>query len=280
MSNQIEQIHSVQLDLLKKFREVCQKLNLRYTLSSGSMLGAVRHGGFIPWDDDIDVAMPRPDYEVLVKRANDLLPNGYFLEHYSTEKDCPNVFAKLKNSNTTWLSYEYRDLDINHGIGMDIFPIDRVKDPQKLNKIAKKTFILILLKNCCDINYIKTIKRKHKKLMAYLIMPFAKLMGRRRLLIKMDKFNKKYEVGEWTTGDVILRNKLMPYDLFAEYEDVDFENDKFSCIKNRDGYLSVVYGKNYMELPPEEKRVVHIVETVDCDKSFQEYLKTQAKKGA
>ena len=273
VSDLIEQIHEVQLDLLKKFHEVCEKLNLKYTLSSGSMLGAVRHGGFIPWDDDIDVAMPRDDYEILVREANNILPDGYFLQHYSTEKDCPNVFAKLKNSNTTWIPYEYRELSINHGIGMDIFPIDKVKSPKNLKRISRKTYLLILLKNCCDITFIKTIKNKFKKFIAYLIMPFAKMSGRRKIIIKTDKFNKKYKNGEWTTGDVIFRNKIMPYNIFEEYENVYFEGEEFKCIKNREVYLTAVYGKNYMELPPENKRVVHIVETVDCNKPFNDYFK-------
>ncbi len=273
----IKEIHAVELDLLEKFADLCGRLNLHYTLSSGTLLGAVRHKGFIPWDDDIDVAMPRKDYEILIRNGNELLPEGYFLQHYSTEKQAPNVFAKLRNSNTTWICYEHEKLNINHGIGMDIFPIDRFSDPQKLKKIARKTKRLITLINCNDLTYIRTIKNPLKKMIGFLLLPISKIIGKRRLLIKQDKFNKGDMIGEWTTADVILRNKIMPYEIFEEYEDVEFENEKFSAIKERDRYLRQIYGLNYMELPPPEKRVIHIAKTVDCNKPYTEYTNYKSK---
>ena len=268
----IEDIQAVQLDLLEKFAELCGKLGLKYTLSSGSLLGAVRHGGFVPWDDDIDVAMPREDYEIFVKNANGLLPSGYFVQHFTTEKDAPNVFAKLRNSNTAWICYEHEKLNINHGIGMDIFPVDRVLKPEKLNRIARKTHTFLTLQNCYEPSYIKTIKSAGKKFIACLIFPLSRIIGKRRLLIKQDKFNKDKKSGEWTTADVILRNKLMPYKIFEEYEETEFEGKLFSTVKERDEYLKIVYGDNYMDLPPLDKRVVHVAKIVDCHASYTQYI--------
>ncbi len=268
----IKEIHAVQFDLLEKFSEVCGQLNLKYTLISGSLLGAVRHKGFIPWDDDIDVAMPREDYEVFIKNANSLLPQGYFLQHYKTEKYAPNVFAKLRNSNTTWICYEHEKLNINHGIGMDIFPIDRVSDPKKLKRISRKTQIYIALINCHEISYIRTIKRLHRKILGYLLFPISRIIGKRRLLIKQDKFNIGKQSGEWTTADEMLRNIIMPYSVFESFEDIEFEGKKFSAIKEFDQYLKIIYGSNYMELPPEDKRVTHIAKTVDCHVPYTEYI--------
>ena len=267
----IEEIHKVELDLLEKFVQLCDVLRLRYTLSSGTLLGAVRHGGFIPWDDDIDVSMVRSDYEILIEKANDLLPDGYFLEHYTTEKDCPNVFAKLVNCNTAWVPYEYKHLDIKHGIGMDIFPIDRVENPEKLKAIERKTARLTMMRNLCSVDYIKTIKNKGKKFIAYMLCPIAKMFGRRKLNIKQDTFNKGKNTGEWTTADLLKRHKLMPYAMFTEYEDIVFEGKTFRCIKNQEEYLQTVYGNDYMQIPPENKRVTHLAEIADCEKSYTEY---------
>lgn len=279
MNDLLEDIHAVQLDLLEKFDAVCKQLHLRYTLASGSLLGAVRHGGFIPWDDDIDVSMVREDYEIFVEKANAVLPQGYFLQHYRTEKNCPNIFAKLRNTNTTWIPYEHKKLCINHGIGMDIFPIDRVEDPTRLRKIARKTAFYIRLKNCCDISYIKTIKKSYKKLIAWFLFPLAKLMGRKRIIAKADAFNKGTGKGDWTTADVQMRDKLMPYALFETYEDIAFEGKFFSVIQDKTQYLEKIYGKEYMQLPPADKRVVHVVQTVDCHASYTQYIAAKKKNG-
>ncbi len=269
----LKEVHEVELDLLEKFATVCDGLGLMYTLSSGTLLGAVRHKGFIPWDDDIDVSMPREDYEIFVKKANELLPEGYFLQHYTTDKNYHNTFAKLVNCNTTWIPYETKNLDVKHGIGMDVFPIDRISDPKKIDKIARKTFFKLTLKDCYYMDYIKTIKNKRKRMVGYLLHPFVKMFNGKRLIAKIDKFNKGKGVGEWTTGDVMRRNKVMPYSLYEEYADVEFEGKTFKCIKNKEKYLRIVYGDDYMQLPPEEKRVTHLAEVVDCHKPYTEYTK-------
>lgn len=277
MNDYIDEIHKVQLDLLEKFDAVCKELHLKYTLSSGSLLGAVRHEGFIPWDDDIDVAMVREDYEILVGKANSVLPHGYFFQHYLTEKNCPNVFAKLCNSNTTWIPHEYKKLRINHGIGMDIFPVDRVENPKNIKKIKRKTFIFLCLKNCCDFSYIGTIRNPYKKFVSFFVFLAAKIIGRKRIIAKADAFNMGTGKGEWTTADVQKRNKLIPYSVFETYEDIVFEGKPFSCIKDRETYLEIVYGKDYMSLPPEKDRVCHVVQAVDVNTPYVDYINKRNK---
>ena len=113
-----------ELELLRLFVRLCEQLQLRYYLVCGTALGSVKYEGFIPWDDDVDVAMPREDYEVFLEKAPSLLPEGIFLQNYRTDPAFPQIFSKLRNSNTTYIEKSAAALPINHGIFMDIFPLD------------------------------------------------------------------------------------------------------------------------------------------------------------
>lgn len=117
-------LQKVEFDIFLEFDFVCRKLNLNYFLVSGTALGAVRHGGIIPWDDDLDVAMFRDDYNKFMELAPRMLPNKLFLQNYKTDKNYPFVFAKLRNKQTAFIETALRNFDMNHGIYIDIFPLD------------------------------------------------------------------------------------------------------------------------------------------------------------
>ena len=117
-----------ELELLTLFIQICSQLELRYYLVCGTALGAVKYGGFIPWDDDVDVSMPREDYEVFLQKAPALLPEHVFLQNYRTDPAFPQIFSKLRNSNTTYIEKSAGKLPINHGIYIDIFPLDLMED--------------------------------------------------------------------------------------------------------------------------------------------------------
>ena len=118
------ELQKVELDILKHFIAVCEKLELKYYLVCGSALGAVKYGGFIPWDDDVDVALPRHDYEIFLKRAREFLPEHLFLQNYHTDPHFPAMYSKLRNSNTTYIEKTVAHLPIHHGIYIDVFPLD------------------------------------------------------------------------------------------------------------------------------------------------------------
>lgn len=120
----MNELQRTQLELLRQFIRVCEALGLNYYLVCGSALGAVKYGGFIPWDDDIDVALYREDYEVFQEKAQELLPEHVFLQNYRTDSAFPAIFSKLRDSNTTFIERSASRLPIHHGIYIDVFPLD------------------------------------------------------------------------------------------------------------------------------------------------------------
>ena len=120
----LRKVQNAELDILKEFIEICRKINVRYYVIDGTLLGAVRHQGFIPWDDDIDIGMFREDYEKFVALAPQVLPECLFLQTYRTDEEYYRNSGKIRNSNTTMIETVVKDLRMNHGVFIDIFPLD------------------------------------------------------------------------------------------------------------------------------------------------------------
>ena len=119
----MNELQQKELDLLKEFVKFCELHNLTYFLIGGTLLGAIRHLGFIPWDDDIDVGMPRPDYDRFCELAEKHFVGDIFFQSYRSDKGYPYIFSKLRNSNTTFIEKIYRHVPMNHGVYIDIFPL-------------------------------------------------------------------------------------------------------------------------------------------------------------
>lgn len=120
----IKKLKEIELEIFRHFIEICNENSLRYFVVGGTALGAVRHKGFIPWDDDIDVALPRGDYEKFLIAAQKSLPSNMFLQTYITDKNYPNPFAKLRQSDTAFIEKSTSKIKMNHGVYVDIFPLD------------------------------------------------------------------------------------------------------------------------------------------------------------
>lgn len=118
------ELKKCQLEMLKAFAAVCEKLGISYFLDGGTLLGAVRHKGFIPWDDDIDVGMLRADYERFFAEGQALLPEHYFIQNISTDPQYTANFAKMRDSRTTYIETTLGRKRINHGVFIDIFVLD------------------------------------------------------------------------------------------------------------------------------------------------------------
>lgn len=125
---ELKEIQRIELESLDVLSDVCRELGIVFFLYGGSMLGAVKYGGFVPWDDDLDIALTREDYEKLLNEGPALLPEGYELQEPRINKRTPFPYMKFRRTNTTMVEYVYRKIKINHGVYFDIYPIDNLPD--------------------------------------------------------------------------------------------------------------------------------------------------------
>lgn len=124
----LRKLQLVELEIANEIKRVCVENNIKYFLESGTLLGAVRHGGFIPWDDDMDIGMMRDEYEKFLKIAPEKLSSEFILQTWKNEKDYSLTFAKVRKLDTIFLEYEFKDSSMHNGIWVDIFPYDSVPE--------------------------------------------------------------------------------------------------------------------------------------------------------
>ena len=262
MENELEQLKKIELEMLKAFINVCEQLDLKYYIVGGTLLGAVRHKGFIPWDDDIDVGMPRKDYEIFIENAQSFLPSKYFIQTHITDPEWMMHFCKIRNSETTFIESSVSKLHINHGVFIDIFPLDfynKEKFPFKNRMLAGIE---------CSAFSIQVNKAKlfFKKVISF-CFSLEKAYKKREELFKSQKEGEYIAnyCGAW--GE----REIMPKDYFGQGGEGEFEGLKVILPEKYDLYLTHLYG-NYMELPPIEKRVSHhYTDIIDLEKSYKFY---------
>lgn len=251
-------IKSEELKMLIKLDKVCHKYNIRYSLSGGTLLGAVRHEGFIPWDDDIDVIMTRKDYEKFCSIFDVEYDENYYLQNYLTDSNYTNIFAKILNLNIPALIEETEKLPIRKGLCIDIFPVDRAPK----NSLVRKIYIIKL--SICSILKYSMLEQDEcgtKRIVHRLLRIFIR-KGRIASINQWENnVRKKYNKtsSNITYGDFIkppykLSDKdIQPYDMYEYYTTIQFENHLFSVIKDYKKYLKLTYGE-YQQLPPLKER--------------------------
>ena len=250
------------LNILINFDCFCRDNNLKYYLSGGTLLGAIRHKGFIPWDDDIDVCMPRKDYEQLIKIFPKIYRNKFILKCIEY-KNFKYPFIKIVNINTKIIN-KYVNNEMENNLWIDILPVDGL--PQNNNDLKRiyksvKFYRKLLMLNFANIGEGKTLL---KQVFKPLFILFAKFIGVNRCITEIEKIAKAYDydksdyVGAITWGLYGVGERMKKSE-FEKTVYVDFEGYKFPTFSCWDSYLKALYG-DYMKLPPVEKRKTHDME--------------------
>lgn len=258
----LEELKQIELGILKQVDSICRKENIRYSLCGGTLLGAVRHGGFIPWDDDIDIFMPRPDYEKFVDFCT-INETPFRLISSQTDFKYGYLFAKAMDKRTTVQELNGNRGGVELGVWIDIFPVDGLGETfeQAKKNFEKTSFKRELL---VASNWKRFFKSKTRSWIYEPIRLAFFLLSRfvdRQKTIK--KIQSRYAVKDFDSskfagvvcGSYRLK-EILPIDVYLEYDTVVFEGNEFMVIKDKEVYLKNIYG-DYMQLPPEEKRVAH-----------------------
>lgn len=260
ITNNTKEIQQIALNIMKYIDKICRENDIKYFLAGGTLLGAVRHKGFIPWDDDIDINMLRPDYEKFLKIMDNIKHDQYKCLHYG--ENFPNYayrFAKVVDLNTklqesTLISHQ------DMGVFVDIFPIDGMNIKKWKRPISKTVFLTQCLVTA-SYKKMPKIKNKFKYFAKSILRLYTKMFGWKYWLKRHEKYIKKYQdldkfEHRYAFSGCYRYKDIMPKELFDEVIELKFEDTKFLAPKNYDYYLSSLYG-DYMTPPPPEKQVTH-----------------------
>ena len=254
----LDEIRKIELDMLAEFNDFCVQNNIEYYLSNGTLLGAIKYRGYIPWDDDIDVLVPRADYDRLISLFKD--SDRYQLFAFEKNRKYHFPFAKLCDMTT----FKREENVINHlklGVDIDIFPLDAwddniVKAEKEVSKIRKNMLCLGLAKR-------EKLGSSHwvKKSIKFAVMTLCKICGGglfvRKIIQASKRHNKKHSkycgCKSWC---IYGTREIIPAEVFADTVQVEFEGSLFPAPVGYDTYLRSLYG-DYEKDPPKEKQKSH-----------------------
>lgn len=246
----LKKLHECELEILNEIQRVCEKYDIKFFLIGGTLLGSVRHGGFIPWDDDIDIAMLRRDYDRFLKIAGKELDGHFFLQTSCNDKTYPKGFAKVRKKGTAFVQKVIEGVETSHEIYVDIFPYDFVrKNGGELVRTKTKLINLIDL-YLSDKRYQRSFQRKKEN--------FLRLIPQRILVWLQNTAARgkgHYIINFFTAYDPL--NEIFDESVFLPFSKVFFEGKQYDAPNNTAAYLGRVYGNDYMELPPIESRKTH-----------------------
>lgn len=268
-AEQLQELKIRERDMLAEFVRICNKHGIRYFVQGGTLLGTVRHSGFIPWDDDVDVSLPRDEYEKFLAVAEKELPEYYFLQTKDTDPEYPNNFAKIRDSRTTFLETSAKNLRINHGAYIDIFPLDNYPSGFKAKIYELKKKLLTWRINKAFYMPHMSLVSKIATIITMILFPSLKgaIEKREKLFTSVPTTDRVVNnSGAWLSKEII------PREWVQGTIEMEFEGIKVNVSDKYDEWLTYVYG-DYMSLPPENERVGHhYVDIFDMNKPYTEYI--------
>lgn len=251
----VSELKQIQLNIMDLFEEYCCENNLDYYMIGGTAIGAIRHKGYIPWDDDIDVAMPRRDYEVFIKGFKN---NRYEVVTCFSRPTYAYPFAKIADKKTRVIEHsDYEDDFL--GVNIDVFPVDGLpisKLKRKILFLKRVWFDFISTCKCAELGKKRSIL---KNIIIQVFRVIFKHLSMNSLAKKIDKLAKKYsydssnEVARIAWG--FYQREIVDKSVYGDYEYAEFEGRRYRLSKHIDVYLKQIYG-DYMMLPPKEEQVL------------------------
>ena len=278
----LNDLHDQLLDILLEFDRICRSNDIKYSIAFGTLLGAVRHKGFIPWDDDVDVMLDRENYEKLRIACEKSTSNKYFFQSKQTEKKYYYNVSRLRKNNTAMIYEEWKNAGFHLGIYIDICPVDKIAD----NLIARKVqYFFIIVNTVVRLSQNKELfmksGRRFSSVIKGVLYAITRIMPK-RLCDRVEtyfitKYNDKpcKKAGIICDGGVLINTPrdMLPFDsnFMSSYKDIEFENHKLMCVEDTDAILKHWYG-DYMRLPPEnERKLTHNPIIYDTENSYEKY---------
>ena len=271
--NPLRKMQLVELEILKHVVKICNENDITYYISGGTFLGAVRHKGFIPWDDDIDIAMPRTDYEKFRNIITTKLPKRYKYRNFKNDDEVKVCFSRIEDMEVKVKDTSAEKVDIRNA-WIDIFPLDGM--PKNKIKFLIRKYHLLYLRMMFQYSQYSVIVNQnlpdrplHEKILVKIgkLIPFEKILNTRKYMYKIDKNLQKVKpedsiyymnfLGIYKFRSVMVKNEI--YKEGALYE---FEGDLYNGPKEYDKYLTQIYG-DYMKIPKEENRNKHHIEVLE-----------------
>ena len=254
----LETVQNFAYKIFVEFDRICRKYDLSYSMEGGTLLGAVKFQDFVPWDDDIDVIMRRKDYEIFLKVAPKELGQNYFLQSYNNISEFPLNYAKLCYDKSKIYNYEYSHLTkMHHGIFIDIFPIDNVKQGKFKVHCSKIGLLTGARKVKLKVDLGNTPRWKKTVYRVFALLPIGCLNS--MLTRVCVTYNKRATDYRYEICNPNKKFPPMPSSLYDEYIELQFRDKKFLAVKAYDQLLKSRFGADYMEVMPavEERKPSH-----------------------
>lgn len=254
----LSKIHSLELEIMDEVEKICNKYNLRYTLIAGSLIGAIRHTGFIPWDDDLDIAMPREDYEKFIEICKSELPERFIIDSHETSDLYYRLAAKIRIKNTLYVEKALINYKGNHGIWVDILPLDYAKKKKSILlwfQGTLKSILEVAIEKKSNVDISEKSLWKKILVKAFCIFSRKKLINMQKNIMKFqNKKDCKYIVN--LASKYGYKKQTFLIEDYFPLKRVKFENMELNIPNNYDYILKTIYG-DYMKIPPKEKQFIH-----------------------
>lgn len=256
------ELKEIELRILKEIDAICEAQKIRYSLCAGTLLGAVRHNGFIPWDDDIDIMLPRPDFDRFIEYCKKNITT-FKIVSCETSKGYADIMAKAYDPTTSIRENSRNAILFDIGVWIDIFPVDGIGNTKdEAVRSFRSTALLrgLLIARNWNVYRRSTSHSWRTEPIRFILFILSRFIPSHQIIRKI---KSKYSSLTFETQNFVgclygayREREILPREVFAEYDRMQFEDSEYCCIRAYDRYLCSLYG-DYMRLPPESKRHTH-----------------------